>query len=133
MEIKGYKNKEKSEKRIDFSKEGNEWSAISKYKQKLYKQQLIEERMKENEMKKRTKEELDNQIKLKILKEHEEIIKEKEFNEILNDKLKKMDEIDKIKAEKMKNQMLREKESRDKLLKEIYYFPKYLMQISHYL
>ena len=120
MEIKGYKNKEKSEKRIDFSKEGNEWSAISKYKQKLYKQQLIEERMKENEMKKRTKEELDNQIKLKILKEHEEIIKEKEFNEILNDKLKKMDEIDKIKAEKMKNQMLREKESRDKLLKEIY-------------
>ena len=58
LEIQGYHNKEKKEKkekRIDFSKEGNEWNAISKYKQKLYHQQLIEERMKENEMKKRTK------------------------------------------------------------------------------
>ena len=64
MEIKGYYNKEKKEKRIDFSKEGNEWNAISKYKQKLYRQQLIEEKMRENEIKKRTKEELDNQIKL---------------------------------------------------------------------
>ena len=120
MEIKGYYNKEKKEKRIDFSKEGNEWNAISKYKQKLYRQQLIEEKMRENEIKKRTKEELDNQIKLKLIKEHEENIKEKEFNDLLNEKMKKMDEIDKIKQEKMKNQLIREKESRDKLLKEIY-------------
>ena len=120
MEIKGYYNKEKKEKRIDFSKEGNEWNAISKYKQKLYRQQLIEEKMRENEIKKRTKEELDNQIKLKLIKEHEENVKEKEFNDLLNEKMKKMDEIDKIKQEKMKNQLIREKESRDKLLKEIY-------------
>ena len=123
LEIQGYHNKEKrekKEKRIDFSKEGNEWNVISKYKQKLYHQQLIEERMKENEMKKRTKEELDNQIKLKLMKEYEENIKEKEFNDLLNEKLKKMDEIDKVKSQKMKNQLLREKESRDKLLKDIY-------------
>ena len=49
-------------------------------------------------MKKRTKEYLDNQIKLKLRKEYEENIKEKEFNELFNEKLKKMDEIDKIKS-----------------------------------
>ena len=120
LEIKDYHNKDKKEKRMDFSKEGNEWNAISKYKQKLYRQQLIEEKIKENEMKKRTKEDLDNQIKLKLKKEYEENIKEKEFNELFNEKLKKMDEIDKIKSKKIKNQIMREKESRDKLLKDIY-------------
>ena len=34
LEIQDYHTKPKREKRIDFSKEGNEWSAISKYKQK---------------------------------------------------------------------------------------------------
>ena len=119
LEIQDYHTKPKREKRIDFSKEGNEWSAISKYKQKLYRQQLIEEKMKENEIKKRTKEELDNQIKQKIQKEHEENLREKKFNELLNEKLKKMDEIDKIKSEKIKSQFIREKESRDKLLQDI--------------
>ena len=119
LEIIDNHNKSKHEQRIDFSKEGNEWNAINKYKQKLYKQQLIEEKLKENEIKKRTKEELDNQVKLKIIKEHEETLREKKFNELLNDKLKKMDEIDKIKNEKIKSQFIREKESRDKLLKDI--------------
>ena len=120
LEINDYNSKRPREKRMDFSKEGNEWNAISKYKQNLYRQQLIEERIKENEMKKRTKEDLDHQIKLKIQKEHEENIREKEFNEILNENLKKMDEIDKIKAEKIKNQFQQEKESRDQLLKDAY-------------
>ena len=119
LEIKDYCNKDKREKKFEFRRGGNEWNAISKYKQKLYHQQLIEERMKENEMKKRTKEDLDNQIKTKIQKEQEENIKEKEFNDILNEKLKRMDEVDKIRNEKIRNQMLREKESRDKILKEI--------------
>ena len=57
--------------------------------------------MRENEMKKRTKEDLDNQIKFKLMKEYEETIKDKEFDKVLIDKLKKMDEIDKIKAEKI--------------------------------
>ena len=119
LEIQDYYHKPKNEQRIDFSKEGNEWTAISKYKQKLYRQQLIEEKMKENEIKKRTKEDLDNQVKLKIKKEHEENLREKKFNELLNEKLKKMDEIDKIKTEKIKSQFIREKESRDKLLQDI--------------
>jgi len=119
LEILDYYHKPKNEQRIDFSKEGNEWSAISKYKQKLYRQQLIEEKMKENEIKKRTKEDLDKQVILKIKKEHEENLREKKFNELLNEKLKKMDEIDKIKTEKIKSQFIREKESRDKLLQDI--------------
>ena len=119
LEIKDYCNKDKREKKFEFRRGGNEWNAISKYKQKLYHQQLIEQRIKENEMKKRTKEDLDNQIKTKIQKEQEENIKEKEFNDILNEKLKRMDEVDKIRNEKIRNQMLREKESRDKILKEI--------------
>ena len=115
LEIKNYQSKDN--KRIDFSKEGNEWSAITKYKQKLYEKQLKEERLRENEMKKRTKEDLDNQIKFKLMKEYEETIKDKEFDKVLIDKLKKMDEIDKIKAEKIKNQMIKEKERQEQIFK----------------
>ena len=104
--------------RLDFSKEGDEWTAISKYNKKLFEQQILEERMKDNEMKRRTKEDLDNQIKEKIKKEYEEELKEKEYDKILEDHLKKIDEIERKKAEDIRKQKLREKENRDALLKE---------------
>ena len=104
--------------RLDFTKEGDEWAAISKYNKKLFEQQILEERMKDNEMKRRTKADLDNQIKQKIKKEYEEELKEKEYDKILEEHLKKIDEIERKKLEDIRKQKIREKENRDALLKE---------------
>ena len=104
--------------RLDFTKEGDEWNAINKYNKKLFDQQIREERMKDNEMKRRTKEDLDNQIKQKIKKEYEDELKEKEYDKILQEHLKKIDEIERKKAEEIKKQIMREKINRDALLKE---------------
>ena len=106
--------------RLDFTKEGDEWAAISKYKRKLFEQQIKEEKMKDNEIKRRTKEDLDNQIKQKLKKEYENELKEKEFDKLMEEHLKKMDEIERQKAEDIKKQILREKQNRDALLKEEY-------------
>ena len=106
--------------RLDFTKEGDEWNAINKYNRKLFEQQLKEERIKDNEMKRRTKEDLDNQIKQKIKKEYEDELKEKEYDKLMLEHLKKMDEIERQKAEDIKKQILREKQNRDALLKEEY-------------
>ena len=52
--------------RIDFSDVGDEWQALAKYNKKIYEQQLKEEKEKDAEVKKRTREDLDNQIKQKL-------------------------------------------------------------------
>lgn len=106
-------------KRLDFSKEGDEWNAISKYNKKLFENQLIETKIRNNEVKKRIKEYLDIQVNEKIKKEFEDEMKDKEYSKIIQENLKKMNEIDKIKEEKIKNQILREKKSRDEILKNI--------------
>ena len=106
--------------RLDFTKEGDEWAAINKYNKKLFDEHLREERIKDNEMKKRTKADLDNQIKEKIKKEYEEELKEKELDKIMQEHLKKMDEIEKKKKEDIKKQIMREKINRDILLREEY-------------
>ena len=106
--------------RLDFTKEGDEWNVINKYNKKLYDEQLIEERMKNIQMKRKTKQDLDNQIKEKIKKEYEDELKEKEYDKIVTEHLKKMDEIERKKAEDIKKQIMREKINRDVLLKEEY-------------
>jgi unconventional prefoldin RPB5 interactor 1 len=106
--------------RLDFTKEGDEWNAINKYNKKLFDEQILEERIKDNEMKKRTKADLDNQIKQKIKKEYEDELKEKEYDKIMKEHLKKMDEIEKKKAEDIKKQIMREKINRDILLRAEY-------------
>ena len=106
--------------RLDFSKEGNEWSAIAKYNRKIYEDQIKEEKIKDNELKKRNKDDLDLQIRQKLKREYEEELKEKEYDKILEDHQKKMDELEKEKKELIKRQMLREKESRDAQMKDNY-------------
>ena len=120
-----FKKEEESEYRpkcirLDFTKEGDEWNAINKYNKKLYDEQLIEERIRNIQMKKRTKQDLDNQIKEKIKKEYEDELKEQEYDKIFMEHLKKMDEVERKKAEDIKKQIMREKKSRDDLLKEEY-------------
>ena len=106
--------------RIDFSDVGDEWQALAKYNKKMYEQQKIEEKIKDSEIKKRTREDLDNQIKQKIKLQYEEKLREKEGDKLFQEHLKKMDEIEKQKKEALKQQIMREKKNRDAQIRDEY-------------
>ena len=107
-------------KKIDFKKYGNEWAAMAAYDKKLYEQQLLDERIRTTQQKKRTKYDLDEQVKEKIKKEYEDELKEKEYDKIYKEHQKELDKIEKEKEKKIKEQYLREKESRQAQLKDNY-------------
>ena len=109
--------KKKNYTRIDFSKDGDEWSAIVKYNKKLFDIQVLEERLKDKAQKQRNKHYLDLQVKEKIKKEYEDELKDKEYYKIMQEHSKKLDEMEAIKAQKIKEQIKRLKENRDELLK----------------
>ena len=105
-------------KRLDFSGLGNEWYAMAQYNKLLYDRQIKEEKLKDAEMKRRTKEDLDNQVREKLKLELEEKIKEKEANEIFIEHLKKMDKIEKEKQELIHKKIERERASREAQIKQ---------------
>ena len=110
--------KEKNKhKKIDIPRGGDEWNTIVKYNKKLFDRQVLEDKLKDKEVKKRTKDYLDFQVKEKIKKEYEEELKEKEYNKIMEEHSKKLDEIERVKAQKIKEQIIRLKENRDVQLK----------------
>ena len=111
------KGKRHNYERIDFAKDGDEWAAIVKYNKKLYDIQLMDEKLKDKVNKRRTKEYLDYQVREKIKKEYEDELKEKEYNKIMEEHTKKMDELEAIKAQKIKEQIQRLKDDRDAQLK----------------
>ena len=106
--------------RIDFSDVGDEWQALAKYNKKMYEQHLKEEKVKDAEVKKRTKEDLDNQIKQKIKIQYEEKLREKEGDKLFQEHLKKIDQIEKEKQEALKQQIMREKKNRDAQIRDEY-------------
>ena len=107
-------------KKIDFKKYGNEWAAMAAYDKKIYEQQLIDEKIRQKQQKKRTKYELDEQIKEKIKKEYEDELKEKEYDKIFKEHQKELDKIEKEKEKLIKEQYIREKESRQVQLRDSY-------------
>ncbi len=111
------KNKTKYE-RLDFTTEGNEWSAIAKYNRKLYEKEIEEERIRDEEMKRRNRADLDLQVKQKLKREYEDELKEKEYDKILAEHRKKMDELEREKQEKIQKQIMKEKEIREAQMKD---------------
>ena len=107
-------------KRLDFTEEGDEWSAIAKYNRKLYEDEIKMEKIKDEELKRRNKADLDLQIKQRLIKEYEEELKDKEYDKIMKEHQKEMDELDRKKQEDIKKQILREKESRDEQMRQNY-------------
>ena len=107
-------------KRLDFTEEGDEWSAIAKYNRKLYEDEIKMEKIKDEELKRRNKADLDLQIKQRLIKEYEEELKDKEYDKIMKEHQKVMDEIDRKKQESIKKQILKEKESRDEQMRQNY-------------
>ena len=110
----------KNFKRLDFTEEGDEWSAIAKYNRKLYEEQIKLEKMKDEELKRRNKADLDLQIKQRLKQEYENELKDKEYDKIMKEHQKEMDEIERKKQEEIKKQVMREKESRDEQMRQNY-------------
>ena len=106
--------------KLDFKKYGNEWAAMAAYDKKIYEQQLLDEKIRNRQLKKRTKADLDDQIKEKIKKEYEDELKEKEYDKLFKEHQKKLDEIEREKEELIRQQYLREKQSREAQLKDNY-------------
>ena len=106
--------------RLDFTEEGDEWAAMAKYNRKVFEDQIKEERIKDNELKRRNREDLDLQIKQKLRKEYEDELKEKEYDNIVREHQKKMDEEERKRQELIKEQIMKEKESRDAQMKADY-------------
>ncbi len=107
-------------KKIDFKKYGNEWAAMAAYDKMIYEQQILDEKIRSAQQKKRTKYDLDEQVKEKIKKEYEDELKEKEYDKIFKEHQKELDKIEKEKAQKIKEQYIRERESRKAQLKDNY-------------
>lgn len=99
--------------RVQFQNEKDEWNAINKYNQKAFEQDKLEEMIKDKEIKRRTKEDLDNQIKQKLLRLNEEKLKAKEYDEIAINHVAKMNKLENEKMRELKEKMQREKENRD--------------------
>ena len=106
--------------KLDFKKYGNEWAAMAAYDKKIYEQQLLDEKIRITQLKKRTKYDLDEQVKEKIKKEYEDELKEKEYDKLFKEHQAKLDQIEKEKEELIKQQYLREKASREAQLKDNY-------------
>ena len=117
---KDEKEKEKNFKRLDFSEDGDEWSAIAKYNRKLYEDQIKYEKMKDEELKKRNKADLDLQIRQRLKQEYENELKEKEYDKIMEEHQREMDELERKKQDAIKKQVMREKESRDEQMRQNY-------------
>ena len=114
------KDNKKNFTRLDFSKEGDEWNAIAKYNRRIYEDQMKLEKIKDEEIKRRNKADLDLQIKQRLKKEYEDELKDKEYDRMMKEHQKALDEIDRKKQEAMKKQVMKEKELRDEQMRQNY-------------
>ena len=76
--------------------------------------------MKDYEIKRRTKEDLDIQVKEKLKREYEEELRNKEYARIWKEHLKDIDEIERKKQEEMHQQRLREQSNRINQMRDEY-------------
>ena len=106
--------------RVDFSATGDEWGALAEYNRRIYLQDIKEEKMKDYEIKRRTKEDLDIQVKEKLKREYEEELRNKEYARIWKEHLKDIDEIERKKQEEMHQQRLREQSNRINQMRDEY-------------
>ena len=123
-ELEKFKNENEDTKikkaEIDKSKYNDEWDAINMYNKRMFEERRRKEKEKEWELKMKNRTELMNQIQQKIKKKYEQELKDKEYDEMLDRHVKKMEELENKQKEIKKQQALKEKEIRDKQLRDIY-------------
>ena len=104
--------------RLNFNEEGDEWNAIAKYNQKMFQDEKKMSKYKDSEIKKRTKEELDTQVKEKLRRMNDENKKNNEYDNILLQHVDFLSNVEKNKQDDIKSKIYREKENRDQQLKD---------------
>lgn len=104
--------------RFDFEDQRDEWNAIVAYNKKLFEEEKRQNKLKDIEVKKRIREDLDNQIRQKKNREYEEIVKNRDYDEIIRNHCNHLEELEKKKQQEIKERIMKEKENRDKQLKE---------------
>ena len=82
-ELEFLKKKDPKPDRMDFAEQGDEWNAIVCYNQHLHKEDKIQNKRKDLEIKRRIREDLDNQVRMKYKRKHDERLKDKEFDKVL--------------------------------------------------
>lgn len=105
---------------IDKSKYKDEWDAINMYNKRMYEERIKREKEKDWEARMKNRAELMNQIQEKMKRKYEQELKDREYDEMMEKNLKRMDEIEKQQKEVKKQQAIKEKEIRDKQLRDIY-------------
>lgn len=100
--------------RFEFEHEDDMWNAFNNVNRRLFEQEKIEEKMKDKEIKRRTKEDLDNQIKQKLLRLDDDRKKAGEYHNILVKHIDHMNLLEEQKQNRIKAKILKEKENRDK-------------------
>ena len=103
---------------INFDQYRNEWDAINMYKIQKEEERERNEKIKNWENKMRTRADLNKQIKEKMKKEVEAELKSKEFDLIMDKHYAHLDELEKEKQKLIKVRAMKEKELRDKQIKE---------------
>ena len=68
----------------------------------------------------KTRAELNNQIKQKIIRKYEQELKDKEYDAMMDKHIQYLNELDEKKKEEMKKRAIKEKEMRDKQQREQY-------------
>ena len=108
----------KSTERFDFANEQDEWNAIVKYNRKLYEEERKNNKLNDLEIRKRTREDLDNQIRQKVKRSYEEVQKNRDYDEIMINHCQYLDEVEKKRNEELKEKIQRDKENRDRQLQD---------------
>jgi len=113
--------------RFEFSG-GDEWHAIVEYNHKKYEEDLKQNRLKDLEVKRRQKEDLDLQIREKLVKKEHERIINREYDNLLDKHLIDLKENEVRRDQQVKAKDITLKNSRDQLLKNEKLRKKEIMQ-----
>ena len=105
---------------IDKSKYNDEWDAINMYNKRMFEERKKREKERDWELRMKNRTDLMNQIQQKIKRKYEQELKDREYDEMIDRHVKKMEELENKQKEVKKQQALKEKEIRDKQLREIY-------------
>jgi hypothetical protein len=104
--------------RLDFTGEGDEWNAIAVYNQRMFEEEKRTNKIKDHEVKRRTREDLDNQIRHKLKRLNEEQMKTQEHDIQVLEHLDFLNHLELEKQAEIRRKMLVEKDNRDKQLKD---------------
>ena len=113
--------------RFDFEDHKDEWNAIVAYNKKLHEEEIKQNKLKDLEIKRRIREDLDNQIRQKLKRTQDETVKNMEYDAIILNHCEYLNELEKKRQLEVKDRIMREKDNRDKQLKD----EKYRKKIEH--